>query len=600
MLFSGPLNQRMPRWLSAIGALPLYLLLAILVFASAWTSPAALAVGTGPDPQLSIWFLRWTPFALSHGQNPFVTDYINFPQGANLMWNTFFPLAGLLLWPVTTLFGPVVAYNLLATLALALSAWCAYLAIHCLVRSPLAAAAGGLLYGFSPYMVSQSLGHPQLTMAFFPPLLLLLVHEILVRRQRSAAVTGPLLGLLAAAQLLIGEEVLATATITALLGILLLIALNPHSVRTHVPHAVRSLSVAAGVFLLVTAFPLSIQFFGPQRPHGPVQVQDVFVTDLLGFFVPTRLQLLSPSWAVHLSDHFSGNPADWNAYLGLPLILLLVFSAVRFGRSQLVRATIQLCLLLVLLSMGRIVHVAGQTVPLAVPLLSLLFVPMNKVLPFRWTVGLFLSAWIALAVTPILDNVLPDRLMLYVFLLAGILLAVFLDWVLEPPNRKRLILGGIVTAIALAPLVPRLPFPSVAVAAPPFFTASDVTRIPDGSVALVVPSYQGYATAMLWQAHSDMRFRMPEGYAIALDAASSRPLATTETLMANVQLDTGLPPVTAELRQDVLWELSHSKVSTIIVGPMPHQDQMIGLVTSLLGRYPNVVGGVFVWWDMAS
>lgn len=600
MPFSGPLNQRMPRWLSAIGALPLYLLLAILVFASAWTSPAALAVGTGPDPQLSIWFLRWTPFALSHGQNPFVTDYINFPQGANLMWNTSFPLAGLLLWPVTTLFGPVVAYNLLATLALALSAWCAYLAIQRFVRSPIAAAVGGLLYGFSPYMLSQSLGHPQLTMAFFPPLLLLLLHEILIRRQCSAASAGLLLGLLTAGQLLIGEEVLATATMTALLGILLLIALNPHGARTHVPHAVRSLAVAAGVFLLITAFPLSIQFLGPQRPQGPVQVQDVFVTDLLGFFVPTRLQLLSPSWAVRLSDHFSGNPAEWSAYLGIPLILLLVFTAVRLQRTHLVRATMLLGLLLVLLSMGRRVHLAGQTVSLAVPLLSLTFVPMNKVLPFRWTVGLFLSAWVALAVTPILDNVLPGRLMLYVFLLAGILLAVFLDWIFEPPNRKRLILGSIVTALALAPLLPRLPFPSVAVLVPPFFTVSDVARISDGSVALVAPSYQGYATAMLWQAHSDMRFRMPEGYAIALDAASSRPLATTETLMANVQLETALPPVTAELRQDVLRELSRSKVNTIIVGPMTHQDQMVRLFTELLGRYPDVVGGVLVWWDVAG
>ena len=58
--------------------------------------------------------------------------------------------AGLLLSPLTLVFGPVLTLNVLLTLAYGLSAWSAYLAIHRYVPSHTAAACGGLVYGFSP------------------------------------------------------------------------------------------------------------------------------------------------------------------------------------------------------------------------------------------------------------------------------------------------------------------------------------------------------------------------------------------------------------------------------------------------------------------
>ena len=87
------------------------------------------------------------------------SDYLNHPDGINLMWNTWLPLPGLLLSPLTLLFGPVLTFNVLVTLAYGLSAWSAYLAIHRYVPSHGAAACGGLVYGFSPAMVGHS-HHP--------------------------------------------------------------------------------------------------------------------------------------------------------------------------------------------------------------------------------------------------------------------------------------------------------------------------------------------------------------------------------------------------------------------------------------------------------
>ncbi len=58
----------------------------------------------------------------------------------------------------------------MATGAVALSAWCCFLAARRLVASTAAAAVAGLVYGFSRAMVAQSLRHPHVTLAMFPPL----------------------------------------------------------------------------------------------------------------------------------------------------------------------------------------------------------------------------------------------------------------------------------------------------------------------------------------------------------------------------------------------------------------------------------------------
>ena len=142
----------MRRFVPFSGAtLAAYVALAVAVFSSAWQHPAGRWVGQDFDPILFIWHLRWVPFALAHGHDPLISDYLNYPDGFNLMWNTSILLPAFLLSPVTLLLGVVVAYNVLATLALALSAWCAYFALRRYVRR-VPAAVGGLLYGFSPFM----------------------------------------------------------------------------------------------------------------------------------------------------------------------------------------------------------------------------------------------------------------------------------------------------------------------------------------------------------------------------------------------------------------------------------------------------------------
>jgi hypothetical protein len=557
--------------------------------------------GTGTqDIGIIVWFLRWVPFALGHAENPLFTTYINSPHGVNSMWNASMPVAGVAMWPFTSNFGPLFSYNLLVTLAVALSAWCAFLAARRYVESPVAAALGGLLYGFSPYMIAQSQGHLHVTLAFVPPLMLLAFDEILVRQRRSAKWMGVLLGLLAACQLLLAEELLATEALTAILGAALLIALYPQQLQAHRRHALAALGIAAAVFLALAALPIGFQFFGPQHVTGAVQIRNAYVSDLLGFVVPTAHQQFAPAAAVQLTEGFSGYSSEWDAYLGLPLIGILIYVSIRFWARPLVRITSTLLLVLAVLSLGTTLHVAGQWTVLPVGALALTAPLLRRVIPVRFGLYVFPAAWVALVAAPILSSALPARLMLYVFLFAGLLLAVFVESLVAPIPPSPANGGGLLKAVligaVLLTLTPRLPFPAARVDVPTFFTGGGVRQLPQGSVALVLPYARlAYSSAMFWQAASDMRFRMPESYALVPGPSFSSPPTATGSLMRSIELGLTTPALSDELRGQVLGDLATWKVQAIIVGPMPNQERMIAFFSWLMGTTPRQDGGVSIW-----
>jgi hypothetical protein len=90
--------------------------LSFCLFHGVWAAPDRLAFG-GQDATLFDWFLAWTPHALGRGVDPLFTHAIGAPAGVNLMGNTAVVLLGTLMAPVTSWAGPLVSYNLLATLA---------------------------------------------------------------------------------------------------------------------------------------------------------------------------------------------------------------------------------------------------------------------------------------------------------------------------------------------------------------------------------------------------------------------------------------------------------------------------------------------------
>jgi hypothetical protein len=223
------------------------------------------------------------------------------------------------------------------------------------------------------------------------------------------------------------------------------------------------------------------------------------------------------------------------------------------------------------LSLGPRLHVAGHTLEA---------VRLPWVLPQR---------------LPVVENILPARLALFLFLLLGLLLAVFVD-------RARLSRAALLAVLAavFVPLIPNLPYPSTASASPSFFE-SGARQLPPGSVVLVAPFAGvsgGTTRPMLWQAKADLRFRMPEGYVINPTARfdpSSRGSALVRR-MAQIQGGGSLQPLTQAERADMRCTLLHLAVRSVVVGPMrTGGDKMIALYRDLLGDDHRSVGGVELW-----
>ena len=568
----------------------LYVVVAVVLFGSAWSHPTYLSIGAAGDPELFMWLLAWVPYSISHGLNPLFTDYLIYPQGANLTWTLIPIVPGLVFAPVMVALGPVLTYNLVMTLALASSAWCAYLAIHRLLGDRVGAVLGGLVFGFSPYMLAHSLGHPNLVICFTPPLALLILSELFVWQRRPSWLIGLSLGLLGVVQLLTTPEILFTTAVIGSLGVAVLAAMRPREIRPRLRHALTGLGVALAVFLPLAALPVGFQFLGPQHVSGVVREQDVYVTDVLNFIVPTKVMLLAPHQLESLNHAWTGDDAEWNAYIGVPLVGLLAFIAARWWSTLLVRWAAIFAVLIAVLSLGPHLHLAGK-------------IHFHLPLP-----------WLVLQKLPVFDNVLPARLMLYFYLLAGVAFAFFVREMRRGVNGWRRGAGWVATALSFVVLLPALPWVTTPNPVPAFFTSSAVTKIPDGSAALVAPFStapgfqlgpgQDSATyPMLWQLASGMRFRMPEGSLIVPDfnglpTGGRPPQSLTQSLMIAIQQGRPAPDLVGGFQEEVLSDLRRWRVQTVIVGPMFNQRAMLDFFTALLGRPPEQVDGVFVWWGV--
>jgi hypothetical protein len=559
--------------------------LAALFAAGVWAHPGTRWLGYTGDPQQTTWFLRWTPWAVGHGINPLLTDHIGYPQGVNLMWNTAVVLVGLVLAPVTLTLGPVVAYNVAVVLAFALSGFACWAALRRVCGVPAEAAlAGALFYEFSPYTTAHALGQLNMTAALAPPLVLLLAHEVLVRRRWSVRRAGLLLGLVAVGQAFVSEEMLASTGIACLVFVVVLALAGgwPFAdVRDAAWRGLRALGWALAAFVPLMAAPLAVQFGGAQALHGAVQRPGVFVTDLANLVVPTQAQLLAPGAAVDFSQRFSGNPVEWAGYLGVPLLAVVVWVAVRCWGDRRVRVAAICAAVFAVLSLGPSLHVGGHDTGVPLP-------------------------WAVVEHVPLLRDMLPGRMAVYTDLCVAVLVAIAVARVAalaSPLVRRRAVLGLAAVGVTV---LPAMPLPSDTVPLPAFFTSAAAGRLPWQGSVLVVPFSADFTSAepMVWQAQAGMGFRMPEGYAMIPDAAGRTwvgpPPSALSRVLRGIAAGRRAPALDGGERMALIADLRAWEVRAAVVGPMPHRADAVALLAGLFGCAPVPVEGVDVWWRVGA
>jgi hypothetical protein len=560
-----------------------YLLGAVAVTWRLWTDPASHAQAGNPeDVDLFAWFMRYTATAVAHGRLPaLVTTAMNAPRGINLMWNTSFLLPGILLTPVTLLAGPQTSLTIMLTLGFAGSAASLFWVLRRWGASISAAAMGGAVYGFSPAILGSAIGHYHMQFAVLPPLIIDALLRIVTGRG-NAVRTGAWLGLLTAAQLFIGEELL---TLTAVAGVLVVAVLavgQPGAVAHRVRGTAIGLAAGAGVLLVICGPALWVQFHGPLGQHGSPWKPDDFASHLAGFVTPSGGLLFHTRASAEAAAASPSRLPEYLAYLGWPLLAVLVVAAIRFWRDAKVRASAVTFALLEIFSFGGS---SGVFLGLRYP---------GELLPWHWLERL-----------PVLGEILPDRFAMLADGAAAAVLAFSLDLACSgAPHTagwRRRSWPSVVAVLAILPLIP-LPIQAAPVTPVPagWRATFAMLRLPPNAPVLVVPvPYSHRPEALRWQASTGDPGSLNGGWFVGPKPggqAIPEYWGPTNVHKAILELDALWAGSSPGRGSDALIRASLAYLRPAAVVAVTRRGSPLGrFLYGLLGRPTYQVGQVLAW-----
>jgi hypothetical protein len=572
-------GPRRSRAAPALAVLVGYLLASLWLWHALLGHLSTRALGGGSfDAGLFIWWLKWAPFAIGHGLDPLRTTYLDAPGGIDAMWNTSVLALATVFAPVTQTLGAVVSYNLACMLGPPLTAWATYfwLRRH---GSPGAAALGGLLFGFSPFVIAHGWGGDLNFLWMAPlPLLAMLVEDLLWRSSRPVWPAAPLLGVLVAVELLISSEVLLIFVVAAVSAAVILAVRRPRSVRPRLGRLLPAAGVALVVAVALCAWPVAELYRTGQRIRQPVHPLGAYggTPGLLVHATSFLYFHAASAPGVRLSRVENGEFLGWPLLAGLVVVVVLLVR-----RPGVLVAALAIGVSLALQMEIPLVHRSDGTVVTA-----LVFAQEHL---------------------PLVQDVLAPRLAIVTWLAAAWLLTVGVQAAADRIGRRGWrhlpLLAGLG---CLVPLLPSAiaPIPSLVPTAA-LFTTSLSRTIPAGSTVMIAPlATVGDASAELWQVQAGMRFRQLGGY--ALHAAGPNaigsyyppdPALVTLFQINHVNYHAYPGPVTPGLIRAARAELRRSGARLFLLGPAGGSEtRLLSISEHVLGRGPDrVVGGVDEW-----
>jgi dolichyl-phosphate beta-glucosyltransferase len=571
-----------------------YLVFAVILWWGAWSQGASTHTLCGcGDPALFLWFFQWPATAVAHLHNPLYSTALFHPGGVNLLAQTSVLGLSVPLMPVTWLFGPVASLNVASTLAPTLSAFAAFMVLRRRVRWMPAAYLGGLLYGFSPsVLTSLQFSHLMTAAIMLLPLILATLDEILVRQQHSPVKAGLLLGLLLFFQFFLSSEMLA---VVAVLFVVCIAALLLHGVvadrarlRLIVPHAARGLVVSGVVGAVLLIYPVWFALLGPAHLSGLIwpNIGSIGGYDGASFISANLIHHVNLYTAI---GGYEGSQLPSSAYLGWGLLgvaLAGLFLFIRDRRLWFYAFLLAVC-----------VGCSWGTRP-------------GELVPER----LFHQI-------PVIENVIEQRFMIIGFLAAAFLLAMIVDhirWRVPALWKKAgrwsgLLGAGAALGVAAVALVPigatfasSMPFVMRPVTLPRWYV-SVAPHLPPDRVLLNYPApFSGIQVAMAWQAVDAMHFSQAGGggpQGVSYRAGAAEPgFKALEDLAFGITIPqpTGTRAESAAVRRAIsVW-----KVNTVVIAPEKGTGLTLqghdptyaaAFMTAVLGRLPRIQAGAWVW-----
>jgi hypothetical protein len=568
-------------WLPDLAVCLGFVALAFWLAGGLFPDPATRALrNNASDQALEEWFLA-VATRLFTGDLRLVTHLLNSPDGVNLMSNASSLLLGVLLAPITVLFGAPVSFAVATVGNVAGTAIAWYLLLARTLRyRRLAAILGGAFAGFAPGMMSQLNSHLHMSSAWLVPgivwCLLRLADPAIAtmeRRQRRRRVVGTaaLFAVLIVVQVFLGEEVLFLSALTLLLFCVAYAAQAPRAAWRVLPVFATGIGLAAAMSAVVLAYPLWIQFAGPQSVPNGTFSPNFYMADLASFVAISPMSLAGDPENVRLAS----GPTELNTFLGVPLLVVVAFLTLwLWRRPAAVAATVAACAMGAL-ALGPEIVVNGERTGISGP-------------------------YKLLHALPVIDGALPTRFALAMIPLIAVVIAMALDRAMREPSRLRLLVP-LALVVALVPIAPRQ-LPTEERRAVPRFITEGYWRTcvkPGGVLVPVPPPEPDEPDTMRWAAAANAEFSLPEGFFIGpYGSKGNASLGVYPRQLSHYLRHTsrtgGRPFVDDELRAVIHNDLAYWKAECVVLAHGTFYDQLRISLDEMLGPGEDVAD-VRIW-----
>jgi hypothetical protein len=550
-------------------------------------SPSSSLLGYPGDNFQHAWFLWHFARAVCHAHNPFYTNLLFYPGRVTLAWSTTDPLAGLIALPLSLSAGPAVTYNLSLILQLALAAFFGRLLCLRISRNEPAALIGGVVFGFSPFLLAHALGHLSLVTAFPIPLFVLALDRVF--RGNPSWKRGIPLGLALLLAALAHYNYAVVCALFAFFWLIIEFALNFASEGFHLLARVwKPLAVGAATFLAGFS-PLLWIMLGDwasvPASRGPVHL-DTFSADVLGFVVPSWNHVFLGHFVSHLNPNLFAAGFEGTVYVG-PIVLALAVVGLWKGRlpnSRWATRAALLAAIFYLLSLGPNLRILGH--PINVPGPAALF----YLLPF----ARFMSA--------------PARFDVAVALCMAILCSLGVKSLLERSveSSRRCLIVSLIAALVIADYL-TVPFPRSSIRDPgsPYSVGTSEPRpareqgcslppeVRHGTILTFPLVAAPYCLKSMWmQAGASGQFALVEGYLSYTPSYIWRRFWHVRILRSLFAIE-GLvraPIDVAADRASLPATVREFNLSAIVVYDSPQRDAAVDYIQSVFGLQPQRLG----------
>jgi hypothetical protein len=313
------------------------------------------------DSYQNLWNLWWVKHSMLSMSNPFATNLLFYPNGADLYVHSLSPAAGFFTIPFQQAFGLVFSYNLIVLLSFVLGGYGAYrLALH-ITRDWRASFFAGLVFAFSSYHFARAIAHMNLVSVQWLPFYVLFLLKM--RDEPSLKNTFLAVTFLSLTAFAADLQYVLFLGIFTLFYLLYELALNREQIRKFLLRVGLMTVTFAGVLFLFLP-PLMIGFFTGKYAYAAAAPSDsvTLSSDLLAFFTPSSGNLFFGKYVESIIGGFSSVKL-WPievTYIGYTCLALAVFAAVKVWKTA--RFWLLSALAFMVLSLGPVLHVLGVSV----------------------------------------------------------------------------------------------------------------------------------------------------------------------------------------------------------------------------------------------